>query len=122
MMSETPNLHVSENLNISKTKQDIEKLKTPLRLAWKCCSLVFKTESKIFSLQWYFNYSSSDMECGNDLAEGEKVLSIKEITKVKTSKSIAERMNRCVMKEICESVRIFRKILQRENLGLIAVV
>ena len=55
------------------------------------------------------------MECG-------KVLAIKEITKVKTSKSIAERMNRCVMTEICESVRIFRKILQRENLGLIAVV
>ena len=32
MTSETPNLHVSKNLNISKTKQDIEKLKTPLRL------------------------------------------------------------------------------------------
>ena len=42
------------------------------------------------------------MECGKDLAEGEKVLAIKEITKVKTNKSIAERMNRCVMTEICE--------------------
>ena len=62
------------------------------------------------------------MECGKDLAEGEKVLAIKEITKVKTNKSIAERMNRCVMTEICESVRIFRKILHRRNLGLIAVV
>ena len=30
-------------------------------------------------------------------------------------------MNRCVMTEIGESVRIFRKILQRGNLGLIAV-
>ena len=62
------------------------------------------------------------MECGKDLAEGEKVLAIKDITKVKTNKSIAERMNRCVMTEIGESIRIFRKILQRGNLGLIAVV
>ena len=49
------------------------------------------------------------MECGKDLAEGEKVLAIKEITKVKTNKSIAERMNRCVMTEIGESVWIFLK-------------
>ena len=56
MTSETPNLHVSKNLNISKTKQDIEKLKTPLRLVWKCCSVVFKIGSKIFSLQWHFKY------------------------------------------------------------------
>ena len=62
------------------------------------------------------------MECGKDLAEGDKVLAIKEITKVKTNKSIAERMNRCVMTEIGESARIFGKILQRGNLGLIAVV
>ena len=62
------------------------------------------------------------MECGKDLAEGEKVLALKEIAKVKTNKSIAERMNRCVMTEICESVRIFRKIFQRGNLGLIAMV
>ena len=55
MTSETPNLHVSKNLNISKTKQDIEKLKTPLRLVWKCCSVVFKIGPKIFSLQWHFN-------------------------------------------------------------------
>ena len=54
MTSETPNLHVSKNLNISTTKQDIEKLKTPLRLVWKCCSVVFKIGSKIFSLQWHF--------------------------------------------------------------------
>ena len=60
------------------------------------------------------------MECGKDLAEGEKVLAIKEITKVKTNKSIVERINRCVMTEI--GVRIFRKILPRGNLGLIAVV
>ena len=30
MTSETPNFNVSKNLNISKTKQDIEELKTPL--------------------------------------------------------------------------------------------
>ena len=62
------------------------------------------------------------MECEKDLAEGEKVFAVKEITKVKTSKSVAERMSRCVMTEIGESVRINRKILQRGNLGLIAVV
>ena len=66
--------------------------------------------------------NTTDMECGKDLAEGEKVLAIKEITKVKTNKSIVERMNRFVMTEIGESVTIFRKILQRGNLGLIAVV
>ena len=55
MTSETPNLHVSKNLNISRTKQNIEKLKTPLRLIWKCCSVVFKIGSKIFLLQWHFN-------------------------------------------------------------------
>ena len=51
------------------------------------------------------------MACGNDLAKGEKVLAIKDIAKVKTNKSIAKRINRCVMTEIGESVRIFRKIL-----------
>ena len=30
MTLEAPNLHVSKNLNISQTKQDLEKLKTPL--------------------------------------------------------------------------------------------
>ena len=65
--------------------------------------------------------SSSDMGCGKDLAEGEKVL-IKELAKVKTNKSIAERINRCVMTERGERVRIFRKILQRGNLDLIVVV
>ena len=38
MTSEAANLHVSKNLNISKTKQDIEKQKTALRLVWKCCT------------------------------------------------------------------------------------
>ena len=59
MTSETPNLHVSKNLNISQTKQDIEKLKPPLRLAWKCCSVVFKIGSKIFSLQWHFQTTAA---------------------------------------------------------------
>ena len=62
------------------------------------------------------------MGCGKDLAEGEKVLVIKEIAKVKTNKSIAEGINRCVMTEIGESVKIFRKIVQRRKLGLIAMV
>ena len=62
------------------------------------------------------------MVCAKDLAEGKKVLVIKDITKVKTNKSIAEIINRCVMTEIGESVRIFGKILQRGNLGLIAMV
>ena len=61
MTSETPNLHVSKNLNISITKQDIEKLKTPLRLVWKCCSVVFKIGSKIFSLQWRFKEKKLQM-------------------------------------------------------------
>ena len=62
MTSETPNLHVSKNLNISKTKQDIEKLKKPLRLVWKCCSVVFKIGSNIFSLQWHFKYLIRNVE------------------------------------------------------------
>ena len=62
------------------------------------------------------------MGCGKDLGEGEKVLVIKEVAKVKTNKSIAERMNRCVMTKMGESVRRFGKILQRGNLGLMAVV
>ena len=45
------------------------------------------------------------MECGKDLAEGEKVFVIKEIAKVRTNKSIARRINHCVMTEIGESVR-----------------
>ena len=57
MTSETPNLHVSKNIDISKTKQDIEKLKTPSRLVWKCCSVAFEIGSKIFSLQWHFKAS-----------------------------------------------------------------
>ena len=61
------------------------------------------------------------MGCGEDLAEGEKVI-IKEMAKVKTNKSIAERINRCVMTKIGESVRIVGKVLQRGNLGLIALV
>ena len=53
MTSETLNLHVSKNLNISKMKQDNGKLKTTLRLVWKCCCVAFKIGSKIFPLQWH---------------------------------------------------------------------
>ena len=62
------------------------------------------------------------MGCGKDLAEGEKVLVIKERAKVKTNKSIVERINCRVMTEIGESVRIFGKIFQTGNVGLFAVV
>ena len=51
------------------------------------------------------------MKCGKDLAEGEKLLAIKEIAKAKTNKSVAERISRCVMTEIDE-----------RNVSLIAVV
>ena len=57
-----------------------------------------------------------------DLVEDEKLLVIEEITKAKTNKTIAERINRCVMTELGKSVRIFGKILQRGNVSLIAVV
>ena len=40
------------------------------------------------------------MGCEKDLAEGEKLLVIKEIGKFKTNKSIAKTINRCVMTEI----------------------
>ena len=56
------------------------------------------------------------MECGKDLAEGEKLFVINEIGKVKTNKSIAKRINRCVMTEIGKTVRIFGKNpLQRKR-------
>ena len=48
MTSETLNLHVSKNLNISETKRDIEKLKTPSSLVWKCCSVAFEIASAFF--------------------------------------------------------------------------
>ena len=57
----------------------------------------------------------------NDLAEGEKLLDIEEIgkVKVKTSKSIAETTNCCVVIKIGKCSDFF---LQRGNLTLIAVV
>ena len=39
-------------------KQDIEKLKTPLSLTWKCCSFKIKIGLMIFSLQWHFKFST----------------------------------------------------------------
>ena len=77
MTSDTLNFHVSKNVNISKTKQDIEKLKTPLRLIWKCCSVVFKIRSTIFSLQGHFKqaqWRSILRFCGAQLCEGWIVL------------------------------------------------
>ena len=57
MASETRNLHVSKNFNISETKQDVEKMKPHLiRLVRKCCSDAFKTGSTIFSLRWRLNF------------------------------------------------------------------
>ena len=62
------------------------------------------------------------MGCGKYYLESKKVLFIKEIAEVRTNESIAERINRCVVTEMGKIVRIFGKILQRENLGMIAVV
>ena len=42
------------------------------------------------------------MGCGKDLAERKELLVIKEIGKIKTNKSVAGRINRCVMTEIGE--------------------
>ena len=42
MTSETLDFHVSKNLNISKTNDFMKKLKTPLKLVSKCCSVAFK--------------------------------------------------------------------------------
>ena len=36
--------------------KDIEKLKTPLRVVWKCCSAAFEIGSTIFLLQLHFKY------------------------------------------------------------------
>ena len=58
MTSETPNLHVLKNLNISKTKQDIEEMKRPLRLVWKCCSDAFKIGSTIFRRRGTLNVAA----------------------------------------------------------------
>ena len=57
-----------------------------------------------------------------NLAEGEKFLLVKEIAKAKENKSIAERINCCVMTEIDKSVSIFGKVLQRGNVSLIFLV
>ena len=48
MTSETPHLHVSKNLNISKRKQDIEKLKTLLRLYGNVVLLCLKLDQRFF--------------------------------------------------------------------------
>ena len=44
------------------------------------------------------------------------------MAKVKTNKSFTKRKIHCVMTKIGEIVRIFGEILQRGELGLIAVV
>ena len=58
------------------------------------------------------------MGCGKKLVEDEKVFVIEEIAKVRTNKSIAGRMNYCVITDIGN----FGKIPQRENLSLMVVV
>ena len=55
------------------------------------------------------------MWCGNDLAEGEEVLVIKKIPKVRTNISIAKRLDRCVMTEKGESLKIFKKCFKEET-------
>ena len=55
------------------------------------------------------------MGCGKDLAEGEKVLVINEIVKVKKNYSIAKRIDCCVMTEVSEDVRILEKSFKEET-------
>ena len=81
MTSETPNLHVLKNLNISKTEKDIEKLKTPLRLVWKCCSDAFQIGSTIFrrrgtlNIEWPIaRQSSITIFVRHPVQQGDQVL------------------------------------------------
>ena len=60
------------------------------------------------------------MGCEKNLAKGEEVLVRKKIVKVRTNKSIAKRIDRCVMTEIGESVRNFKKMLQREETSVVS--
>ena len=53
------------------------------------------------------------MGCEEDLEEDGKIIT--EITKVRTNISIAERINRCVMTKIGESVKIFGKSFKEET-------
>lgn len=46
---------LQKTLNISKTKQDNEKLKTQFRVVWKYCSVSYG--STIFWLEWNFNFT-----------------------------------------------------------------
>ena len=55
------------------------------------------------------------MGCRKDLAESEKLLVIKEIAKVRTNESIAERINCCVVTGKSESVRILEKSFKEET-------
>ena len=55
------------------------------------------------------------MGCRKDLAESENVLVIKEIAKVRTNESIAERINCCMVTEKSESVRILEKSFKEET-------
>ena len=54
------------------------------------------------------------MGCGKNLVEDEKVFVIEEIAKVRTNKSIAGRMNYCVITDIGKSVRILEKYLKEK--------
>ena len=61
------------------------------------------------------------MGCRKDLAEGEELLVIKKIGKVRTNISIAKRTDRCVMTDIGDN-EDFGKNPSKGNLNLIAVV
>ena len=62
-----------------------------------------------------YTNSLSDVGCGKDLAESEKILVTNEIAKVKKNESIAKRINRCVTTEMSESVRIWGKCFKEET-------
>ena len=100
MTSETPNLHVSKNLKISKMKQDIKKLETALRLLWKCCSVTFKIGSTIFSSQWDFNDREGTVQ----------LIKIWEVAIIYTLYHMINRRILCHISTICESLNSRRKV------------
>ena len=100
MTSETPNLHVSKKLNISKTKQDIEKLKTPLRLVWKCCSDAFQIGSTIFCRRGTLKRNDHPLLC--HLTEGYTIV----------AKCYLGKVCKAVLQKGCELISIARKVIQ----------
>ena len=63
----------------------------------------------------FFGFHINHVISKKDLVVGENALVVKEIAKVRTNKPFAGRINRCVMTEIGESVRILEKSFKEET-------